>query len=71
MNAKLYIDKNVPFMALEPQTLSDGSVVWDLFFPDCGRERVIHCTTEKTANAAFMMIAEAIKTASGERPLIL
>lgn len=68
MKTRIYIDKGAPFAAVEPETLSDGSVVWNIHFR--GGE-VIACTDEKAADKAADMIAEALTAAAGERPLVL
>lgn len=68
MKAKIYIDKGEPFAAEWPETLTDGSIVWDIHFR--GGE-VVHCRDEKSADAALDQIAQALKTATGEAPLVL
>jgi hypothetical protein len=68
MIAKIYIDKGEPFCASHPETLTDGSVVWNLHFR--GGE-TIHCKSEAACDVAFNMIDEALLRATGEAPLIL
>jgi len=72
MQAKLYIDKGRPLIALEPQKLTDGSVVWNLHLRG-GQEdhEIIHCVSEKRGDEAFALMAKAVEVAAGEKPLIL
>lgn len=68
MKTRIYIDKGTPFAAVDPETLSDGSVVWNLHIR--GGESIA-CVNEKAADKAADLIAEALTVAAGERPLVL
>lgn len=69
MTAKIYIDKGCPIASIAPETLSDGSVAWNLHFR--GDNDSVPCVSEKAAENALNLIAAAIKEATGHRPLIL
>jgi hypothetical protein len=72
MKATLYIDKGRPLASVVPERLSDGSTAWNLHIRgERGPYEVIPCQTEKAADHAFRLIAEALKVATGEEPLIL
>lgn len=64
MRSELYADtiNDLPLLAVEPETLSDGSIVWNLEW----RELVIPCISEDHARKAFARIAEALKGATNE-----
>ena len=68
MKTRIYIDKGAPLAAVDPETLSDGSVVWNIHIR--GGE-TITCVNEKAADRAAYLIAEALTVAVGERPLVL
>ena len=68
MKAKLFIDKGAPFVICWPETLTDGSTVWNIKFRD---GQAFHPTSEKTADEAFNLIAEGLRLASGEEILTL
>lgn len=68
MIAKIYIDKGEPLVSVHPETLTDGSIVWDMHIR--GGE-TIHCLTEARADAALNLIAQALELAVGEKPLVL
>ena len=68
MIQKIYIDKGEPLVAEHPEVLTDGSTVWNLHIR--GGD-TIPCLSERTADRAFAMIAEALTIAGGEQPLIL
>lgn len=68
MKARIYIDKGTPLFASEPETLSDGSVVWNIHIR--GGD-VIGCLSEKAADQAINLIGQALTIAAGEKPLVL
>lgn len=57
MNSHIYIDKGIPLVSLEPETLSDGSKAWNLHFGN----RQFDCLDEKRGREAMMMIAAALR----------
>lgn len=72
MEKAMYLDKGKPVIHTGKQTLSDGSTVWNIHFRGGQEEHeIIHCTSEKSADEAFILMAKAIEIATGERPLIL
>lgn len=70
MRANLYIDKGMPFISVAPETLTDGSQVWNIYLRGSGQAEVIPCASEKAADEAFTLIASGIKKTMVE-PLIL
>jgi len=63
MKQKLYIDGGEPLLSAWPETLTDGSEVWQLNFR--GGE-VLNCLNEARADEAFRLIALAVKIGTGE-----
>lgn len=72
MKANIYIDKGRPVVRVSEAKLSDGSCVWNLHFRG-GQEHheIIPCVSEKAADQAFALIAEALRVATGEDVLVL
>jgi len=68
MKARLYIDRGTPLVSTWPETLTDGSTVWNL---NLRGGEVIPCVTERAADEAFAFMVQAVKTATGESPLVL
>lgn len=68
MNARLFVDRGAPFVTISPETLTDGSTVWNIEFRD---GQSFHPPSERTADEAFRLIAEGIRRASGGDVLIL
>lgn len=75
MIQRVYIDKGMPFAWVASETLTDGSVAWNLHFrgTESGHRDsdMIPCASEKRADEAFILIAAALHAATGEKPLIL
>lgn len=65
MKARLYIDTvtNAVLVAVNPDTLSDGSVAWNL---NIGSHS-IPCCSEGHADAAFNQIVVALSAATNEK----
>lgn len=69
MKYKLYIDtvSNKPLLAIEEETLSNGSKVFNLKFTGFD---AIHCINEKKAFVAFTEIASTIKQVTNENVVV-
>jgi hypothetical protein len=57
MRANLYIDKGVPLVSVAPETLTDGSQVWNIYIR--GNDEIPYAS-EKLADEAFSLIAAAL-----------
>lgn len=68
-SVRIFIDKGCPFIACQPNTLSDGSVVYDIYFR--GNPDPVPAISAKAAEDAMTLFAKALEVAAGERPLIL
>lgn len=69
MNAKLYADTvtDLPLLEETSETLSDGSVVWNLIWDS---KHVIPCISEKHADKAFDAIAAALKKSTNDNVVV-
>lgn len=68
MSATLFVDKGQGFVSVRPETLTDGSTVWNLHFRD---GQTFHCTNERSAEEAFRLIAAGIRLAHGDDNILI
>lgn len=62
------IDHGAAFVSVREEVLTDGSKVWNIHFRSGD---TLHPKDEATADAAFTMIAEGLRTATNGDVLIL
>ncbi len=63
MKTKLYIDKGEPLFSCWPETLSDGSEVWNIYIR--GGE-VLHFASEEAADEALCRLEQAVELSMSE-----
>lgn len=68
MIAKAYIDMGEPLVSVHPETLTDGSVAWNLHIR--GGE-VVHCPNERAADDAFACISKGLQIATSGGVVVL